>query len=123
LKLLLVEDNNLTAIILTNYLSDSFSVHVVRTAEEAIDFVNQNSYSMVLMDIDLGANKNGMDIAIKIKNIDNYKEVPIISASSYAMPVEKEKIMSGGCFIDYLSKPFEKHEIINQIHSVLNLVE
>ena len=118
-KILLVEDDKLTVILMTKYLNVLFEVDVAIDGESAINFVKQKNYSAILMDIDLGRRKNGIEIAKEIRKIDEYKETAIIAVTAYAMPQDKEKIMSNGYFTHFFSKPFNMQEIIKTIQEVL----
>ncbi len=119
-KLLLVEDDKLTIILMTKYLNELFEVDVAHNGEKAINLVKQKNYSAILMDIDLGQSKNGVEIAKEIRKIDNYKETAIMAVTAYAMPQDKEKIMSNGYFNHFFSKPFDMQEIIKKIQELLN---
>ena len=118
-KLLLVEDDKLTVILMTKYLNVLFEVDVAIDEESAINFVKRKNYSAILMDINLGQSKNGIEVAKEIRKIDKYKETAIIAVTAYAMPQDKEKIMSNGYFTHFFSKPFNMQEIIKTIQEVL----
>lgn len=114
LKILVVEDDLITQEILALYLQEYESVTVVASGEDAINNCLLNIYDIVLMDIRL---KNGMDGVVtfkKIKEIDAYKDIPVLAITAYAMRGDKEYFLQEG-FNGYLAKPFVKETFLDFI--------
>ncbi|MFC2106902.1 PAS domain S-box protein [Bacteroidota bacterium] len=86
---------------------------------EAIALANKKKYDLVLMDINLGKDLNGIETMKEIKNKDEYKDVPFIAITANAMQGHKEEFMSEG-FTDYLSKPFNAKQIRELLARMLN---
>lgn len=84
-KILLVEDEKITALIEKNILeNNNFSVVIARSGEEAIEAVNKHSdFDLVLMDIDLG---KGLDGTAAAEHILKYNDLPLIFLSSHTEP-------------------------------------
>ena len=118
LKILVVEDDLITQEILSLYLADYEKVVVVASGEEAIRECMSDTFNVVLMDIRL---KNGIDGVItfkKIKEIDTYKDIPILAITAYAMRGDKEYFLKEG-FDGYLAKPFVKDTFLGFIKQFL----
>lgn len=96
IKLLLVEDDPVTAIMECMELREE-GYHVVHasSADQALSFFQEpgNSFDLVLMDTDLGPGVDGAQTAKKILEL---KEVPILFLSSYTdrKMVEKAEAVS-----------------------------
>jgi CheY-like chemotaxis protein len=71
------------------------------------------------MDINLVKGLSGIETAQRIKNLQAYKEVPIVALTAFAMSGEKEEILRSGC-THYLSKPFLKKDLVNLLKKILN---
>lgn len=82
-KILLVEDEPLSRQALERILrSRGFGVITASTAEEAISITKSSDVSLVLMDIELGRDPDGIEAARLIKQHDSQK--PVIFISAYA---------------------------------------
>ncbi|MCH8325943.1 MAG: response regulator, partial [Bacteroidetes bacterium] len=56
--------------------------------------------------------------AKKIKEMKEYKDVPIIAVTAYAMVGDREKYLQAG-FTDYISKPFLKNDLIELLNKAI----
>ena len=106
-NILLVEDDHINRSVTKYFLKEVCELDIVTSGEKALEIVNSKKYDLILMDIALGAGINGLETTKLIREIPEYREVPIIALTAYAMYIEKNKFLVGGCN-DYLSKPFTK---------------
>ena len=109
-KILLVEDDVITQDVIRFFLKDLYSVDVANNADTAMEFVNANKYNAILMDINLGKGKSGIEITQDIRKVEGYENVPIIAETAFAMRGDKEEFLAAGCDY-YIAKPFSKEEI------------
>jgi len=116
-KILLVEDDLITQDVIRFFLKDLYIVHVANNAESAMEFVHTNKYIAILMDINLGKGKSGIDITQDIRKISGYENIPIIAETAFAMRGDKEEFLAAGCDY-YISKPFSKEDIRNILLSI-----
>ena len=70
------------------------------------------------MDINLGAGMNGMEVTKEMRKMAEYAETPIIAVTAYAMASKRNEFLNGGC-THFISKPFEKKEIVDLVTSVI----
>lgn len=117
-NILLVEDDLLNRELITIYLRKIGNIDNAPDGLTAIELTKRKSYSLILMDINLGAGINGIETAKRIRENDEYKNVPIIAITAFAMSGDKSKLLAEG-FDQYLAKPFEKKELVDLIQSVL----
>jgi len=115
-KVLVVDDDFATRKIVELFLRGEIELESASDSKEATDMVNNNFYSLILMDISLGKGISGVDLLQSIKSLASYKNVPIIAVTAHAMVGDKEKFLSSG-FHDYLSKPFTKKDLVNKVRS------
>lgn len=109
--ILLVEDNEINKEVIVHYLKDLCNVDYAKNAESALELINSTYYSAILMDINLGGGMNGLEVAQIIREIEGYKDVPMIAVTGYTMSHEKQVFLQKG-FIAHLSKPFNKNELV-----------
>ncbi|HKB85253.1 MAG TPA: response regulator [Ignavibacteriaceae bacterium] len=110
-KILLVEDNTETQLILKIYLRDYYDVEIAQTAAEALKKIRKNKYALIILDINLPGELDGNDVIKKVNHDPEYVLVPILVVTAYALKGDKEKYLAMGAK-GYLSKPVEKKDIL-----------
>lgn len=118
---LLVEDDVMNTDMIKKFLSEMCVMHMAVNGEDALDLVKLNKYDAILMDIGLGKGLNGVDTTKIIRTIPEYKDVPIIAVTAYAMNGDKEKFLSSG-MTGYISKPFKMNDLVNVLGKALKLI-
>jgi two-component system, sensor histidine kinase len=117
-KILVVEDDLITQEILALYLSDYGNIHIVASGEDAINECKTRIFDIILMDIRLRNGIDGVKTFKKIKEIETYKNIPILAITAYAMRGDKEYFLKEG-FDGYLPKPFIKETFIDFVKQFL----
>ena len=117
-KILIVEDNTETQLIIKVSVRDLYDASVVSSAAEALESIKNNKYSLVLLDINLGGEMDGRIVLEKIRGELNKPNLPVIIITAYDLP-EKDKsfLMSVTC--DYLEKPISKDVLLSTISRCL----
>ncbi len=115
--ILIVEDSeDLNNFIAKNLRSQNYEVVQCFSADETYKQLSKNSFSLVILDLNLGNGDNGMEIlhSIRIQS----KMLPVIIVSS----IQNEKIkiqgFREGCD-DYIIKPFYIEELILRVKRML----
>ena len=117
-EILVVEDNPVNVEVVIMFLNNLCSVDFANTAEEALKKAKKKKYAIVLMDINLGEDVSGIDVAREIKKRREYANVPMVALTGYALAGDREKLLDEG-FTDYLAKPIIKNELRERIASLL----
>ena len=114
-KILLVEDYKHSQIIVTRLLKkNNFdSIVVVENGQEALDQVKQQKYDLILMDMQMPV-MNGFEATQKIRQLEEYKDTPIIALTAFAMKGDREKCLDAGA-TDYIPKPIDSQEFIQKV--------
>lgn len=103
-RIILVEDDETAAEILMKFLEGSgFLVDAVTTATEGISFSKQNSYDLMILDINL-PDFDGFEV------LKNRTDIPVIVTSAYSEIHTKLEAFNFGAS-DYLVKPFDLEEL------------
>jgi CheY-like chemotaxis protein/HPt (histidine-containing phosphotransfer) domain-containing protein/anti-sigma regulatory factor (Ser/Thr protein kinase) len=113
IKALIAEDNIMNQQLIAHLLKSwSIDFTIVNNGADAIEELKLNSYSIVLMDIQM-PEMDGYTATEKIrKELQN--DIPIIAMTAHAMTGEKEKCMALG-MNDYVSKPIKETVLYNII--------
>jgi CheY-like chemotaxis protein len=117
-EILMVDNDEASREITRLFLKNICKVDFAVSGEEALKLTGNNSYKLILMDINLGVGLSGIETTQKIRNIEAYKNIPIIALTAFALAGEKEEFLKFGC-THYLSKPFLKKELIDLITDIL----
>lgn len=115
---LLVEDDPSTSDVITIFLRKVCRLEYANRADKAMQKAAEKKYGAILMDINLGNGPNGKEAMEVIKKNSLNRETPIIAVTAYALDNEKRTLLAAG-FTDYISKPFDKIEIIEKLTSCL----
>ncbi len=103
-RILVAEDNLINQEIILGLLEDSkIIIDIAENGEEAVSLHKNNSYNLILMDIQMPI-LDGYSAAKIIRETD--KEIPIIAVSASAMKEDIEKTIESG-MNDHLNKPIE----------------
>ena len=114
-KILLVEDYKHSQIIVTRLLKkNNFeSIVVVENGQEALDAVKEQQYDLILMDMQMPV-MNGFEATRKIRELNAYRDTPIIALTAFAMKGDREKCLDAGA-TDYIPKPIDSQEFIQKV--------
>jgi CheY-like chemotaxis protein len=117
-RILAVEDNSETQLLLEHLLKESFEVTVVTGVDEALEAVEGHSFDAMLLDINLSEQRTGTDLLHLLRERDDMAEVPAIALTAYAMPGDREDFLEAG-FNQYVSKPFTRDDLTDAIETSL----
>ena len=118
-KILVVEDNTETQLIIKVNLRDIYDVEITDNIDDAISLIKNNNFDLVLLDINLGNSDDGRDVLNMIKKEPDYSNLPVIIITAYDIDDdEKDLLMKLSC--DYLEKPLDKKVLLNSIGSCLS---
>ena len=113
IRALIAEDNVMNQQLIAHLMKSwSIDFTIVSNGAEAIEELNKDGYSIVLMDIQM-PEMDGYTATSIIRNEMN-KDIPIIAMTAHAMSGEKEKCLQLG-MNDYVSKPIKETVLYNII--------
>lgn len=114
---LLVEDNIHNQILIAKYVKKiGLIVDVANNGKEAIDKISNQSYDLILMDIQMPV-MDGLETIRRLRST-GYK-TPIISLTANALQEDRKKCFDAGAD-DYLSKPINFNHFYIALHKHLS---
>ena len=121
--LLLVDDDEIHLAITENSLKGEYKVFMVKSGEEALEFLGKSQIipDLILLDI-LMPEMDGWIVFDKINDIASLKFTPIMFYTSLDEESAKEKAYELGAF-DYIIKPCDQSVLLNKIRATLQKVE
>jgi CheY-like chemotaxis protein len=118
-KIVLAIDDNLVDLdIFKKMLSEKYDVRVVKSASDAIFFLNSNKSDIILLDIEM-PNISGFDFLRDIRKIPSYMSVPIIIVSGNTGQEFFNQARNSSAF-DVLTKPVNPVVLVETIEKALN---
>ena len=119
-SVLIVDDNPKNLQVVGNFLqNEGFKVEFAVDGISALEWVNQQSFDLILLDI-MMPEMDGFEVCKSIKSDPEKQHIPIIFLTS---KTETESIVKGfelGA-VDYISKPFNKNELLARISTQVAL--
>jgi CheY-like chemotaxis protein len=116
-KILAVDDNPTQLLIYNEMLSTQYDLRIVKSASEAIHFLNGNKMDVILLDIEM-PNVSGFEFLKDIRSIPSYIGVPIIIISGNSSEDFLTKARNSSAF-DVLTKPVRADNLISTIEAAI----
>ena len=117
---LLIEDDSATAQSIELMLkSESFNVYTTDLGEEGVDLGKVYDYDIILLDLNL-PDMSGFEVlrSLRVSEV----KTPILILSGLASIEDKVKGLGFGAD-DYMTKPFDKDELVARIHAIVRRSE
>jgi PleD family two-component response regulator len=122
-KILMVDDDEIHLSITEMSLKDEYDVFMLKSGEEALEFLNKSQIipDLIMLDI-LMPIMDGWIVFDKINDIAALKFTPIMFYTSLEEESAKEKAYELGAF-DYVKKPCEQSVLLSRISDTLKKAE
>ena len=117
-SVLVVEDDLINSFTIERILKKKYEVFEAHNGPDAIEEAKKRNLDLILMDINLKHDMNGIEAAQQIRKIKGYENKPIIAMTAYAMPGDQEEFLKSGCS-HYLAKPFTNNELLTLLAEII----
>ncbi|MGD2083670.1 MAG: response regulator [Chromatiales bacterium] len=116
-KILLVEDNEMNADMLSRRLARrGYEVSLAKDGEESIRKVQADPPDLILMDMSLPV-MTGWQATRALKDDPSTRHIPVIALTAHAMAEDRQKALEAGCD-DYDTKPVDLARLLSKIESL-----
>jgi CheY-like chemotaxis protein len=119
LHILTVEDNPDTQTLLRYMLKPYFSLVFSSHVDDALAQAETYSFGLLLLDINLGEQRTGIDLLQLLRQRPGYATTPALALTAYAMPGDRDRFIEAG-FDGYISKPFTRRDLLDAIEKALD---
>ncbi len=120
IHLLVVEDEKFSQLLIRKLLSGFGTIDITSEGTAAVEMARNTMYEIIFMDINLGAGIDGIEATAQIRQIEGYKNTPIVALTAYATDADRREFLQKGCS-HFLAKPFEKSELLSLVNSLLGI--
>lgn len=115
---LLVEDDPPTQEFMRHACAGHVDFHVAASAEEARAVLARTPVELILMDLSLPGETDGLELTRELREHPHWRTVPIVVLTGRAHDRDRERALAAGCDT-YLSKPIDTDELLDTIARVL----
>ena len=119
IKILAIDDDaSILELIKINLELSGYVTDIMDDPVKGFAMLKQGNYSLLILDC-MMPDMNGYSLAMKIRQNDNIKDIPIIMLTALGELDDKLKGFNSGVD-DYLTKPFEVEELKARVQALLN---
>jgi DNA-binding response OmpR family regulator len=118
-KILVVEDNRETQLIIKAVLRNDFDLEIVPSADAARNALSRDKIDLVLLDLNLSGEGNGKSILMEIRGGSKTKDLPVIVTTAYDLNEEDKKFFEENANT-FLLKPLDKKILLESINALLS---
>lgn len=112
--ILVVEDDRVNLLFLKTILKKDYQVEVANNGAGAFELFSKQQFDLILMDISLKDDMNGLELTKVIRNGNVHPDIPIIAVTGHALPEDHRKSLEAGCN-EYLTKPFQAIQLLEKM--------
>jgi len=120
-SVLIIEDSDLSIMILKRVLESDYIIHSAKNGREGIETAEQLLPDLILLDIVL-PDLDGYDVIVALKNSEKTKHIPVIFITGMNRPGDEEKGLALGA-VDYITKPFSPATVRIRVRNQMLLLE
>ncbi|GAB4130120.1 MAG: hypothetical protein Fur0015_03990 [Ignavibacteriales bacterium] len=117
--ILIVDDKPENLSVLFSLLDEKYEVLAAENGLIALEIIETSKPDMILLDI-MMPEMDGYELCTILKSNDSTKDIPIIFMSALSETTDKVRGLELGA-IDYITKPFQKEEVVARIKTHLSI--
>jgi PAS domain S-box-containing protein len=120
ITILVVDDNPGDLLYLCKILNNKeYNTIPLNSGEHALIAIEEHNPDLILLDIQMPDN-SGLEVCTQIKQKERLKEIPVIFLTASTETSKKLEGLNLGA-VDYITKPFEKEELLAKVKTHLNI--
>lgn len=119
MKCILVVDDSITNLkCVESILKDSYKLFLVKSGEQALRYLENNSVDMVLLDV-LMPEMDGFQVFEQMQKLEKNKDIPVIFLTGDMDAESEEKGLEMGA-VDFIEKPIVPEVLRKRIGEILH---
>ena len=120
-SVLVVDDENLSIMALTDILSSKYTVYAAKSGANAVKAAEKHLPDVILLDV-IMPDMDGYEVLAALKKTERLKMIPVIFTTGLNNADDEEKGLSLGA-ADYISKPFSPAIVKLRVDNQMKMVE
>ena len=118
-SILVVDDDKMNLVIAKDLLEPYYDVACVTSGMEALEYLQDNTPSMVLLDLHMPG-MSGLEVLGKLHTMDRVNDIPVIFLTADTQKQTEIDIFKAGA-MDYIQKPFTAEVVLHRVARILEL--
>jgi PAS domain S-box-containing protein len=111
---LIVEDDIINQTTIKRFIGNKYITIITDSSDEALKILKKKKVDIILMDISIRGEKNGLELTKELKASKEYSHIPVIAITAHAFKEDKQNALAAGCD-NFLAKPFSKESLLDMI--------
>jgi two-component system, cell cycle response regulator DivK len=117
-RLLITEDDFENQKFLLFFLKRYFFVDICDSAESFYEMMKKQKYDIIMMDISIRGDKNGLELTRELKSDPTTSAIPVLCYTAHAFNRDRINALEAGCDV-YISKPTEVYSLLDSLLDLL----
>lgn len=113
-RILITEDDFENQKFLEMFLRKNFNVEICDSENSFYEHIKNGKFDIILMDISLRGNKNGLELTKELRKLPDYKDTPVICLSAHAFKKDRDNALNAGVDV-FLTKPVDNKVLMNTL--------
>ena len=113
-SVLVVDDFAMNLRLVNEILSEYYDVHIAKSGMKAFEVLKNSHIDLIILDL-IMPEMSGTDFLKVIKQLDLYKDIPVIIMSGRKDLSSFKYAYSHG-IVDYIGKPFQKETLLLKVN-------
>ena len=113
-KLLIIEDDPANLKFLEMYLNRYFDVTICDSDTAFYEKIENETYDLILMDISIRGEKNGLELTKELKDNPKFSAVPVVCYTAHALQKDRINAKNAGCDL-FLNKPVNNAYLVKEL--------
>ena len=118
MSILVVEDDPNSQKLASFTLSKNYTLHFAESVADSKKMLKLHDIQMILLDLSLRGDEDGLDLARFLRAGDKWNKVPIVALTAHAFTSDKDRCMEAGCN-DFMTKPFRLADLKETIQRLI----
>ena len=118
IALLVVEDDPNSQKLAGFTLKKDFDLCFAESVAEAKHQLEINHINLILLDLSLKGDEDGLDLARFVRGHRTWHSLPIIALTAHAFTSDRDRCLEAGCS-DFMTKPFRRAELFETISKLM----
>ena len=116
--ILLVENDPGSQKLVEFFLKEKYDLCFAVSVGEAKEQLKKYPVDLVLLDLSLVGNEDGLGLVRWMRKSENWKKTPVIATTAHAFTTDQNNCLAAGCN-DYLSKPIKREKLLEKISAYI----
>ncbi|NOZ04526.1 MAG: response regulator, partial [FCB group bacterium] len=111
-------DNDSSQRLIKFFLKGLYRTSYAVSVSEAKRRIKKDPVDLVLLDLSLIGDEDGLDFVRYLRNTKKWKNLPVIAVTAHAFTTDRDNCLKAGCD-DYLSKPIRRQVLLSRIDKLI----